>query len=65
MPEEANGTRGLVGKYVGTYAFVDGKFEVRWKAPVPALSDFRYGPVRHPRGGHGEHTTEGCAGADQ
>ena len=31
MLEESEITRGLVGKYVDTYAFVDGRFEVRWK----------------------------------
>jgi hypothetical protein len=31
MLEENDLTRGLVGKYVDTYAFVDGLFEVRWK----------------------------------
>lgn len=31
MLEESDITRGLVGKYVETYAFVDGRFEVRWK----------------------------------
>lgn len=31
MLEENEVTRGLVGKYVDTYAFVDGRFEVRWK----------------------------------
>ncbi len=31
MLEETDVTRGLVGKYVDTYAFVDGRFEVRWK----------------------------------
>lgn len=29
MLEESDVTRGLVGKYVDTYAFVDGRFEVR------------------------------------
>ena len=31
MLEESDVTRGLVGKYVDTYAFVDGRFEVRSK----------------------------------
>ena len=31
MLEESDISRGLVGKYVDTYAFVDGRFEVRWK----------------------------------
>lgn len=31
MLEEIDSTRGLVGKYVDTYAFVDGRFEVRSK----------------------------------
>ncbi|MEO9629491.1 MAG: ISNCY family transposase [Sulfitobacter sp.] len=31
MLEESDITRGLVGKYVDTYAFVDGRFEVRSK----------------------------------
>ena len=31
MLEESDTTRGLVGKYVDTYAFVDGRFEVRSK----------------------------------
>lgn len=29
--EESDISRGLVSKYVDTYAFVDGRFEVRWK----------------------------------
>ncbi len=36
MLEETDTTRGLVGKYVDTYAFVDGRFEIRWKGqPLP------------------------------
>ena len=36
MLEENDITRGLVGKYVDTYAYVDGRFEVRWKGrPLP------------------------------
>ena len=36
MLEESDVTRGLVGKYVDTYAFVDGRFEVRSKGrPLP------------------------------
>ncbi|NBB81240.1 MAG: ISNCY family transposase [Verrucomicrobia bacterium] len=31
MLEENDVTRGLIGKYVDTYAFVDGRFEVRFK----------------------------------
>ena len=31
MLEESEVTRGLVGKYVDTYAWPDGRFEVRWK----------------------------------
>lgn len=31
MLEESEFTRGLVGKYVDTFAFVDGRFKVRWK----------------------------------
>ena len=31
MLEENELSRALVGKYVDTYAFVDGRFEVRWK----------------------------------
>jgi len=31
MLEESDITRGLIGKYVDTYAFVDGRFEVRHK----------------------------------
>lgn len=29
--EETDVSRGLVGKYVDTYAFIDGRFDVRWK----------------------------------
>lgn len=29
--EESDLTRGIVGKYVDTYAFPDGRFEARWK----------------------------------
>ena len=31
MLEETEVSRGLVGKYVDTYAWPDGRFEVRWK----------------------------------
>ncbi|QAX32210.1 ISNCY family transposase [Leisingera sp. NJS204] len=31
MPEENELSRALVGKYADTYAFADGRFEVRWK----------------------------------
>ncbi|WP_373415060.1 ISNCY family transposase [Ensifer aridi] len=31
MLEENEVTRGLVGRYVETYAFADGRFDVRWK----------------------------------
>ena len=31
MLEESEVSRGLVGKYVDTYAWPDGRFEVRWK----------------------------------
>jgi len=31
MLEENERSRALVGKYVDTYAFVDGRFEMRWK----------------------------------
>lgn len=31
MREETELTRGLVGQYVDTYAFADGRLEVRWK----------------------------------
>ena len=31
MLEENELSRALVGKYVDTYVFVDGRFEVRWK----------------------------------
>jgi hypothetical protein len=31
MLEETELTRGLVGQYVDTYAFADGRLEVRWK----------------------------------
>lgn len=31
MLEETEVTRGLVGRYVETYAFADGRFDVRWK----------------------------------
>ena len=31
MLEETEVTRGLVGQYVETYAFADGRLEVRWK----------------------------------
>jgi hypothetical protein len=31
MLEETEVTRGLVGKYVDTYAWPDGRFDVRWK----------------------------------
>jgi hypothetical protein len=31
MLEETEVTRGLVGRYVETYAFADGRLEVRWK----------------------------------
>jgi hypothetical protein len=31
MLEESEVTRGLVGRYVETYAFADGRLEVRWK----------------------------------
>lgn len=36
MLEESDTARGLVGKHVDTDAFVDGRFEVRWKGkPLP------------------------------
>lgn len=36
MLEENNITRGLVGKYIDTYAFADGRLEMRWKGlPLP------------------------------
>lgn len=31
MLKETDTSRGLVGKNVDTYAFIDGRFEVRWK----------------------------------
>lgn len=31
MLEETDVTRGLVGKYVETYAYADGRLDVRWK----------------------------------
>lgn len=31
MLEESEVTRGLVGRYVETYAYADGRFDVRWK----------------------------------
>jgi len=31
MLEETDVTRGLVGKYVETYAYADGRMDVRWK----------------------------------
>lgn len=31
MLEETEISRSLVGKYVDTYAWADGRFEVRWK----------------------------------
>ena len=31
MLEETEVTRGLVGRYVETYAFADGRLDVRWK----------------------------------
>ncbi|MHC3941810.1 ISNCY family transposase ISRel26 [Paenochrobactrum sp. BZR 201-1] len=31
MLEDNNITRGLVGKYVDTYAFVDGRLDIRWR----------------------------------
>jgi hypothetical protein len=31
MLEETEVTRGLVGRYVETYAYADGRFDVRWK----------------------------------
>lgn len=31
MLEETDVTRGLVGRYVETYAYADGRFDVRWK----------------------------------
>jgi transposase len=34
MLEENDVTRGLVGRYVETYAFADGRLEVRWKGHV-------------------------------
>ena len=36
MLEESEVTRGLVGQYVDTYAFPDGRLEVRWRGvPLP------------------------------
>ena len=40
MLEETAITRGLVGKYIDTYAFVDGRFEVRWKGVALPYSVF-------------------------
>jgi hypothetical protein len=31
MLEESDVTRGLVGKYVETYAYADGRLDIRWK----------------------------------
>jgi len=38
--EESEVTRGLLGKYVDTYAFVDGRFEVRSKGRSPPYKIF-------------------------
>ena len=36
MLEESDTTHGLVGKHVDTYAFPDGRFQVRWRGmPLP------------------------------
>ena len=40
MLEENDISRGLVGKYVDTYAFVDGRFDVRWKGQPPTYRIF-------------------------
>ncbi|RBW63344.1 ISNCY family transposase [Ruegeria sp. A3M17] len=40
MLEGSDITRDLVGKYVDTYAFVDGRFEVRWKGRTLPYSIF-------------------------
>ncbi len=53
MLDETAVTRTLVGKYVDTYAFPDGRFEVRWKglsrpAPSSTVSP-RTPPVRESR----------------
>ena len=40
MLEENELSRALVGKYVDTYAFVDGRFEVRWKGQSLPYSVF-------------------------
>lgn len=40
MLDETETARGLVGKYVDTYAFVDGRFDVRWKGQSLPYSVF-------------------------
>ena len=45
-------TRGLPGKYVDTFAFPDGRFEVRWKGVSIPLLNLRQGSARDPRGDH-------------
>ncbi len=44
MLEETDVTRGLVGQYVETYAYADGRLDVRWKG-LPALHGVRQGPA--------------------
>ena len=40
MLEESEVTRGLVGRYVETYAFADGRLDVRWKGHSLPYSTF-------------------------
>ena len=48
MLEKTDVTIGLAGQYVDTYAFADGRLEVRWNGHVPALPGLRQGPAREP-----------------
>ena len=52
MLEETEVTRGLVGRYVESYAYADDRLELRWKAPFPVLSGVRQGPVGDACGDH-------------
>lgn len=40
MLTQTDVTRGLVGKYVDTYQFADGRLEVRWKGLLLAYTAF-------------------------
>ena len=52
MLDETEVSRGLVGKYVDTYAWPDGRFEVRWKGFSLPYQVFIRRTLSTAQGGH-------------